>query len=234
MYASSPSYYNPSSSGNNGNFDWGSALPGIAGGIGSLIGGFNSGSGQMQDQINNAINRTGQTTDQANQYLQPYQQGGQQAYGQYNDWLQRMQNPTGFYNDVMSQYQMSPAAQFQMEQGTQAANHSAAAAGNVGTPAAQKALMRYSQGLSSQDMQNYFNNVMGVNSQYGGGLNNLNQMGYGAANQMGQNLMMSNSQIAQLLQNMGMAGAYGQQQQGAGIGGAIGGIAGGLLSGGLF
>lgn len=205
---------------------WGSMINTGLSGISSLLGGNMSGSGQMQNYAQQGIDASNQGYNQAQGYLQPYQQGGQQAYGQYQDWLGQMQNPTQYYNNVMDSYSMSPAAQFQLEQGTQAANNSAAAAGNIGTPAAQKALMRYSQGLANQDMQNYFNNVQGISNLFGGGLNTLNQMGYGASNQMANNSMMNSQQIAQLLQNLGMAGAYGQQQQGAGIGGFLGSIGG--------
>ena len=56
-------------------------------------------------------------------------------------------------------------------------------------------------GISSQDQQNYLSNVLGVNQQYGAGLNNM--MGYGA-------------NAANQISNM-----YGNMAQGMGIGAMV-------------
>ncbi len=78
--------------------------------------------------------------------------------------------------------------------------------------------------ISSQDMQKWLGNVLGVNQQYGSGLNNL--MGYGAnsANQMsnmfgemgqgmgglayGKGAAQNNDFMQELMGMLGMAGSF--------------------------
>ncbi len=203
---------------------------GVLGGIGSIVSGFNSGAKQAQQYNQQGMQNQQQQYDQGLGYLNPYQQAGTQALGQYQGYLNQFQDPNQYYNNVMSNYQQSPAAQFQIQQGEQSANRAAAAGGNVGTPAEQKALMQYSQGVSNQDMQQYFNNQMGISNQYGQGLGNLMNQGFGAAGQMNQNRMGLGDAIGNWYQNMGQNAMYGQQAQNQGLFGGIGGILGGIGS----
>jgi hypothetical protein len=87
-----------------------------------------------------------------------------------------MQDPTAFINNLMGGYQESPYAHYQQEQGMRAGTNMASASGLTGsTPFAQQ-LQENSQNISSKDMDQWLQNVLGINTQYGQGLNtNINR-----------------------------------------------------------
>jgi|HubBroStandDraft_3_1064219.scaffolds.fasta_scaffold83971_2 hypothetical protein len=151
----------------------------IGGGIGSVLSGlFNDSSapyGAAMDQYKKYF-------DQANQTQQPFYNAGTQAIPQYQDFLKQMQNPSGFINNLMGQYQESPYAHYQQLQAQRAAQNYGSANGLTGsTPLMQQAQQNASN-ISSGDMNNWLNNVLGVNTQYGQGIGNLIQGGQGSAN----------------------------------------------------
>ena len=126
----------------------------------------------------------------------PFLQAGQGAIGNYQNWLSGMQNPSGFMNNLMGQYQQSPWAKYQQQQSMRAGNNAASAGGLIGsTPFAQQ-MQQNSANISSQDMNNWLQNVLGINTQYGAGQQNLMGMGQNAAN--------------------ALTGLYGQEAQGMG------------------
>jgi hypothetical protein len=103
----------------------------------------------------------------------------------------------------MSQYQTSPYAKFQMQQGQNAANNAASASGLIGSTPFMQASQDYARNIASQDQNNWLQNVLGINTQYGQGQQNLMNGGQNAANQL--------SSIQQMLgENMG-ASAYGER-----------------------
>lgn len=184
------------------------------GGIGGAIGNFLSGGGtggyqDMQGQIQNGMNALNQNYGYGRDALNPWAQGGQWAMGQYQNALGGMADPQAYYNHIMDGYQMSPGAQFQMKQGQQGINNAAAAGGTLGSGAEQKAMDQYSQGVANQDQQQYFQNQMGINNQYMGGLGNMMNQGYGAAGQMNNSYMNQGNALANEYNNMGTA-QYGQ------------------------
>lgn len=216
--------------GGNGNsgsgFDWQSALPGFMGGAGGLLGGLfgKHGADQYGNQIQNAQNESKDLYNQGLQYYQPYYDQGTDAFGKYGQAVDRMSDPTQFVNGIMDQYQESPGAQFQQQQGLMQANNASAASGSLGSPQEQIALQKYGQGVSNQDMQQYMQNALGVNSQYLSGLGNQSQMGFGAAQSMNQNRQGLADNLAELLQNLGLSQAQGSQAMGGGLGGLLGGL----------
>lgn len=121
---------------------------------------------------------------QAQQYQTPYWQAGVNALPGINNWLSNMQNPSGYINDLMGQYQQSPWAKFQTQQGTRAANNSASANGLIGSTPLAQANADYAQQISSQDMQSWLGNVLGINNMYGQGQFNLANMGQNSANSL--------------------------------------------------
>lgn len=194
-------------------------------GVGGLVGGLmgQHGAHQMQNQIQNGMNNMKQYSDQGLSYLQPYNQAGQDALGKYQDFNKQFSDPSQAYNKIMGQYQMTPTAQFQMQQMQNQMNNSAANSGTMGSPEQQKQMMQFAQGLTSQDQQQYLNNIMGMGNQYESNLGNLMGVGLNAGMGMNQNRMMLGDSIANMYQNMGMAGMNGSQAMGAGLGGLLGG-----------
>lgn len=93
---------------------------------------------------------------------------------------------------------MDPSYQFQMQQGIQAMDHSAAAQGGLLTGGHLKDLMTFGQGLASQDFNNIYNRLMGVTS-----------MGLGASSTAGQFGLFTGSNAGGLMAQAGQAGAQG-------------------------
>lgn len=123
---------------------------------------------------------------EAQKYYEPYQQAGGAALGQYQTALGQIADPRARYEHLMSGYHESPAAKFQQEQMEERIRNMMGARGLAGSGAESKSLMKYGQGLISQDQEKYLKDLMGIGSQYRSGLRGLTGLGYGAAGQMGQ------------------------------------------------
>lgn len=167
-------------------------------------------------------------TQQANSLLNPYRDIGLGQTNALQQAIARMTNPGQFYGDMMSNYQMSPAAQYQMKTGTQNALNAANASGMLGSSDMLRDINRSSQNIANQDMQQYFGNMMGINDR---GLNlsqGLFNSGFGATGQMSNNLNSLGQAIAQMYAQMGGAANQQQQAKMGGLGNLFS-AAGGLL-----
>lgn len=153
--------------------------------------------GDPSQPYQDAQEQMGKYYQEGQGYLNPWAQFGQNAMGKYENALGKMSDSQGYINGIMNGYQQSPWAKFQMEQGMKGMNNAASASGMVGSGAQMKAAADFSQGLSSRDMQQWFQNNFGVDQQYLGGLNN--QLGYGAnaANMQAQMAMQQGQNAAQ-------------------------------------
>lgn len=185
-------------------------------------GGGQSGYGKMQGQIQNGINSINQNYSQGRDALNPYQQAGTNALGQYQNWANGMKDPTQYYNNIMQNWQMSPAAQMNAQYGQKAMNQGAAAGGMVGSPSQQEQLGQYMNNLVNTDQQQYFNNINGVNNQYGAAQGNMMNQGFNAANGMNNSFMNQGNALAGLYNNMGQAQLQQQIARGTGINNMIG------------
>ena len=68
-------------------------------------------------------------------YLQPFYDSGTQALKSYGDISQRMaQDPSAYYNQIMSGFTQSPYEKYQMDLLQQHVGQAAAAGGMLGTP----------------------------------------------------------------------------------------------------
>ena len=172
----------------------------IGGGIGSILSGLFNDSGAPYES---AMGEYQKYLDQAKQMQNPFYQAGTSAIPQYQNYLNTMQNPSQFINNLMGQYQESPYSKYQQQQAMRAAQNMGSASGLTGsTPLMQQAQQNASN-ISSQDMNNWLDRVLGINTQYGQGIGNLMQGGQGSANAL-TNL------LAQYGQLMGQ-GAYGKE-----------------------
>jgi len=177
---------------------------GLQGGLGQFFGGLfgNSGApyGDAMKQFQNYFG-------QAQGYQQPFWEAGKNAIPQFQEWLGGMKDPSGFINKQMGNYQESPFAKYQQQQGVRAAQNMGSrgdmASGGIGSTPLMQFAQQNAQNISSQDMNQWLQNVIGVNTQYGQGLNNLMSGGQNAANSM--------SGISQLLGQLMGQGAYGQR-----------------------
>ncbi len=150
-------------------------------GLGGLFGGLFGNSGKSyQDAM-----------DQYNKYMnkgegvqQPYTDAGKNAVGEYQNWLNGQKDPTKFINDIMGQYNESPYAHNLQQQSINAGTNAASASGLTGsTPFAQQ-LQQNAGKISSEDQNQWLQNVLGINKQYGEGENNLVTGGRESANKL--------------------------------------------------
>lgn len=184
----------------------------------------------------------------------PYQQAGAGGLDAFRQALAQGQDPSAFINQLMGQYQQSPGYEQQLQAGEQAANRASAASGMLGSGAEQQAAAGRAQGLRSQDVQNYLNNVLGLRQQYLGGQSGLAGMGLksaedimGARQTLGGQLGQGYGGIGQTYigeaqqpgffdQLLGTAGTLGGAflggPGGAALGGALGKGLGGMFGGG--
>lgn len=126
-----------------------------------------------------------------------WEKKGLEGYKPYEDWLNTQKDPSGFINHLMSQYQESPYAKYQQQQSIRAGQNAGSAAGLTGsTPLAQQ-LQQNASNISSQDMNTWLQNVLGINTQYGQGqfglggqksniFSRLGEGAYGARTQQNQ------------------------------------------------
>jgi len=156
---------------------------------------------------------------QAQQYQQPFYDAGKNAIPGMQNWLKSMQDPSQFINNQMSNYQESPYAHYQQQQGLRAAQNMGSASGMTGSTPLMQFAQQNAQDISGKDMNNWLQNVLGINSQYGQGMQNMMNMGQHSADSLTQ--LMSDYMNAQAQ----MAYGKGAAQQGQ-FGGLLGGITG--------
>lgn len=204
LYANAPAYAGggsvPAS-----NYGLGSGFGGMnggmaAGGLSGLLGGLFGDSGSPYDA---AMDQYQQWANKAQGAQNPFLQAGTGAIGNYQNWLSGMQDPSKFMNNLMGQYQESPYAKYMQQQSMRAAQNMGSASGLTGSTPLQMQAQQNASNISSQDMQNWLGNVLGINTQYGQGQNNLMGMGANSANAL-------TNMYGQMGQQMGQA-AYGQQ-----------------------
>lgn len=149
-----------------------SGLGGIAGGLfGNSDAPYDAAMKQYREYIGNAENMQ-----------KPYYDAGVGAIPQYQDWLSHMKNPSGFVNSLMGGYQESPYAKYMQQQSMRAGQNAASASGLMGSTPLMMGLQQNAADISSQDMQSWLKNVLGINTEYGQGQQNLMQGGRESAN----------------------------------------------------
>jgi hypothetical protein len=145
----------------------GSAISGIS----SIIGGQSqAGAAENAQQLQaqeaqNALNQQGSEWNQTQANEAPFLQAGQGAVGQLSSDLQpggSLSQPWSgtFQAPTAAQAAAQPGYQFQLQQGTQALQNSAAGQGALNTGATGAALEQYGQGLASTDYQQAYNNAL--------------------------------------------------------------------------
>jgi hypothetical protein len=199
--------------------------------FGTLTSALGFGGGSAQNPADIGMQYLNQIAPTITPYYQPYIDAGQQSLDSLmREYGSLMNDPSARMNQIGSSFQQSPGYGFQYDQGMNAANAAASAGGMAGTPAHQQQASTMANNLANQDYYNYLNNATGYYNQGLGGMSGINQMGYGASNELAQSLMSA-------LMSQGGMGYNGQenqnaqqQQQGNNLMGTLGGIAGGLTS----
>lgn len=154
---------------------------GLFDGLGGIIGGLFGNSGKPYDKAMDQYQHWGNMAQGA---LQPYQNAGVGALGNYQNWLQGQQDPTAFINKTMGGYQESPYAKYLQQQSMNAGQNAASASGLTGSTPLMQQLQQNATNISGQDQNQWLQNVLGINSQYGQGQQNLMSGGQNAANSL--------------------------------------------------
>ena len=165
----------------------------VFGDIGNFLWGGNDAALQAGNYYN-------QIPDILKKYLKSYADRGNAVYpqlqGQYD---QLLNDPGGLLNKLGQGYQESPGYQFQLNQELNAGNRAAAAKGMLGSPMQQQQAQQTGSQLANQDFNNYLSHVLGLYGQGLTGKQNIYNMGFGASNNLGENLsnaLMSQGNLA--------------------------------------
>lgn len=230
---------------------FGGMLTAGIGAAGSLFGGLFGGnasskaSAQYQKSLLDAENWMKGQEQQGLSNYQPYLQGGQQASGMLSQmlgtpgqglltpWDQKFQAPTA------EEASKTPGYQFQLQQGENALQKSAAASGGLLSGGTLAGMNQYAQGLASSNYQNTFNNALTqYQSAYNTFQNNQNNtyqrlmgmsgQGLSAAGGAGNLISGIGGDIASLMGQRGAAQAGGTMGSANSILGMIPGLTGGL------
>lgn len=203
---------------------------------------------QAQEQ-QNALQFQQQQYNTNQQNIQPFLQAGQGAVGELSGltstpgqglltpWNQQFQAPTA------AQAAATPGYQFQLQQGENALQNSAAAQGNLLSGGTGAALEQYGQGLASENYQQVYNNALTQYQQsYNQFENNqaneynrlaglagtgqtaasqLGSLGQSAASNVGGIDIAGGAQQGQSLQNAGAATASGYAGLANSLGGGV-------------
>lgn len=159
---------------------------------------------------------------QANQA--PYLQAGQSA-------LAAMQNPAFQQNFTAADFTANPGYQFQLQQGNQALQQSAAAGGGLQSGGTLKAMAGYTQGLANTTYQQAYENFMQNKTTNYNELAQIAGMGQNANGQLNQAGMNFANQSANATMSGANAQAGAQIAQGQALAGGVTGVANGISGG---
>ncbi len=150
-------------------------------GLGGLFGGLFGNSGKSYEdamkQYQDYMNRGVQTQ-------QPYQNAGVNALGEYQNWLNGQKDPSKFINDLMGKYNESDYAHNLQQSSINSAQNAASASGLTGSTPLMQQIQQDAGKISSADQNQWLQNVLGINTQYGQGQNNLVNGGRDSANHL--------------------------------------------------
>jgi hypothetical protein len=200
----------------------------------TFLGGAQAKAANVQAQAGkDAMGLINQYYDQAQKTQQPQYDTGSRALGtlekNVNNGVYDM--PTSGYQAQPFNYQQSPGYQFQLQQGLQGVQNSAAAQGQGLSGATMKALQRYGTGLAAQDynnqfqnyanernyglqqnQQNYSNNYNNLNNQYNR-LSDIANYGQQAGNNLSNMSMYRGNSLSDITGQIGNAQAAGMTGQ---------------------
>jgi len=148
-------------------------------GLGGFLGGMFGDSGKPYDK---AMEQYQKYMNMGQGVQQPYLDAGKQGLGNYQEWLDKQKDPSGFINGLMGNYQESPYAHMLQQQAMNAGNNSASAGGMIGSSALMQQQQQNAGQIASGDMNQWLQNVLGINTQYGEGQKDLKNGGQASAN----------------------------------------------------
>jgi len=158
-------------------------MAGLWDSLGSITGGLIGGS-SGKDPYKKAMKQYEKYGNQAASFQNPFFNAGTGAIGDYQNYLNNMKDPSKFINDLMGGYSASPYSQYLQDQSMRAAQNMGSASGLSGSTPLTQFAQENASNIASGDMNQWLQNVLGINNQYGGGLEKMMGMGQGAANNL--------------------------------------------------
>jgi|SRR5215475_8626828 len=152
-------------------------IPGLLNTLGGIFGNSSKPYDKSREEYEKYINK-------AEGVQQPYVNAGQQGLTNYQDWLNGQKDPAAFINKQIGQYSESPYAHYLQQQAVNAGNNYGSANGLSGSSALALQMQQNAGNIASQDMNQWLQHVLGINTQYGQGQNNLVNYGQNAANSL--------------------------------------------------
>lgn len=164
----------------------------------------------------NAMKEFSKYFNQSTASQNPFYNSGTKAIGGYENWLDKMKDPSSFINNLMSGYQQSAHAKYLTDASNREFTNIGSAEGTTGSTPLMQQMQQNSGNIASGDMNSWLQNVLGINRQYGGGLQSLMGSGQHAADMLSQLFSGAGSYMG--------AGEYGkksseQGQEGVGLSG---------------
>lgn len=191
-----------------------------------IIAATGAGQGAVATAGNNAITAATDARDNANNILMPYATAGQTGLNTLQSFAS---SPAQF---TYADYANDPAFQFEMDQGTNAISHNAAARGLASSGNVLKDLTRFGQGLAATYYNDAFNRFMQGRGLQQAAATTLSGQGLNAAGQQSANTMNTGQyvgdtgmDVANFFANFGLQGqnlaanyrVAGQNARGAGL-----------------
>ena len=152
---------------------------GFLGGLGQFANGLFGNSGKPYEDAGNQYQKW---ANSANSAQSPFYNAGAGAIPDYQNWLQGQKDPSKFINNLMGGYSESPYAHYLQNQMVNAGNNYGSANGLSGSSALAQQMQQNAGQIASGDMNQWLQNVLGINKQYGEGENNLINKGQTSAN----------------------------------------------------
>lgn len=151
----------------------------------TLAGGYErKGIDMSANSAQKGVNEMLEYLTQARTRYEPYAKTGQMSFQNWQDTVKKMQDPTKFYNDIMSKYTMSPAAQYRLTQGLDTLENEYAAAGRLGGSDIKRGITKLNQDIIGQDQHQFLNDILGINNDYLANSEAGARYGYDATNSM--------------------------------------------------
>jgi hypothetical protein len=137
-------------------------------------------------------------SDKSAGYQKPFYYAGKGAIPKYQNWLKSMSDPSQFINNLTNQYQTSPQEQYAQQQAMRAGQNMGSATGMTGSTPLLMQEQENSGNIANQYQQEWLKNVLGINTEYGGGLSHLMGVGQGSGNQLSNIYNMLGKNMAEM------------------------------------
>lgn len=198
-------------------------------GVGSAIIGGNAAQSAANTQAGAANNANATQLYMYNQNqsnMAPYLASGQQGLSELQSAM-----PDLTRQFTMNDFQQDPGYQFQLQQGEQAMQRSAAASGMLNSTGTEQNLNNYAQGMANTDYQQALSNFTTNQQQRYNMLSGMAGMGLGSATQLGNMGQQAANGMSAAQMASGNAQASGIMGQANAVSGGLGMAANGLQSG---